>query len=886
MTITIGVPDRDSLVDRQFVEIPGPDGIVKSFQYDAETNTLISKDNQIIIPSFHGLTHVSEDQIPEATPWLRGLISAEDKAKLDSLTQTRLGVLGFIGSGFPEDGGLMSGDIILAAGSEFISLERVGNIIRITAESPIPLSCSCEACAQIYWISDESDTRSVRPPSCNGVMPGVNAYGEMKVYMYPSNVIFNPNDTSSFFAQKSSVPTLIFKRYENGNVNNTAEYHLVLKRRSDTTTNVGWSFTPGPSQVAECVWYMGDDKDGRQLLFKLRTESEPGLLGALLYNGHTITRQMGIITGYTSNILLTNQYYFKKWSIQDTEPVGSQLVATNIWNYTEFDTETSKLTYDSTIQLLGIGDLIELWEFEISNINGVAKYAYYFRQKPSINQDHLWSLTGVVKFGDLFEQRDDINQKISPIGTGTELTAHIDDVSDIRIYEKTIWGITGFPDNVYSTNDGRKNSDGNYEPSGTIINSRYQAYIDHSLPGLVVKEIPQDKRGDINDDGVVDDTDLQLLMDSMETSIGDSAYNSAADLNSDGVIDVRDLGIFGTSYNIEAQKFSDLPLFIWHRLAHKNFLLKAKIGRPDSSEFPPIDLLLNAPIDSMDDEFINIVNRGIYETGVYMNQPYLTIEGINFEKMPPNGAIRILTGVYRDIMWKYHTKIIDGNRVVLVGNEDIFPFDEDYLNPTVMPLTPTNQVIAQVVHSDYTAQAARFEFSVNSTTDQESVQLQVRAGTLSMKTPYEYDRTSINSDPYHYDDFVRGFLPGEFTISDVFTQIGFISDGIGSNVESTPEDFKVYNGGFLPAPIGDETEKWNDLTVMVRDGQLWIWWNGMAVSPDKSKSAQLPTPVTVNTPYFPIISSVGKVGFRLWPGAKIRDIEVSDQLKHFNEFTS
>jgi hypothetical protein len=152
-----------------------------------------------------------------------------------------------------------------------------------------------------------------------------------------------------------------------------------------------------------------------------------------------------------------------------------------------------------------------------------------------------------------------------------------------------------------------------------------------------------------------------------------------------------------------------------------------------------------------------------------------------------------------------------------------------------------------------------------------------------MSTPYEYDRTSIDNDPYHYDDFVRGFLPGSFAISDIYTQMGFISDGIGSGIESTPDTFKVYDGGFLPAPVGEETEKWNDLTIMVRDGQLWIWWNNMIVSPSKEKSAQLPTPVNINTPYWPIISSMGKVGFRLWPGAKIREITVSDQLSHFNE---
>jgi hypothetical protein len=53
-------------------------------------------------------------------------MSADDKCKLDAMLGTRLGVLGFSGAGMPDDGGWLSGDIILAAGTEFISLERIG----------------------------------------------------------------------------------------------------------------------------------------------------------------------------------------------------------------------------------------------------------------------------------------------------------------------------------------------------------------------------------------------------------------------------------------------------------------------------------------------------------------------------------------------------------------------------------------------------------------------------------------------------------------------------------------------------------------------------------------------------------------------------------------
>jgi hypothetical protein len=888
MTIQIGVPNKDDLVDREYVEIPGADGNSHGFQYDKETNTLFSKESQIIIPSFHGLTHVSEDPVPEATPWLRGLLSAADKAKLDALTQTRLGVLGFMGAGMPDDGGWMQGDIIFAAGSEFISLERVGNIIRFTVDTPVPLSCGCEECAQIYWIQDESDLRSVRPPSCNGIMPGINAYGELKIYAYPENQLFNANKSSDYFNQKNVYPTLQFKRYKNGNIQNLAEQHIVLRRRGDGTTNVGWSFTPGPTEIPECVWYMGSDKDGRQVTFELSQTSEPGLLGALLYNGHSITKQMAVVTGYTKTVLSTNQYNMKLWSVPNAKAIGNEFVATNVWQY-RLGVNQSLVT-DNLIQLLEVGELVDLWQFEISRVNNVRKYLYYFSQRPRVSQANLWSLSNSIRFGELYEQRDDTNHGTGT-GTGTDLTAHIDDVSDIRVYERTQWGITGFEDPVYLANDGFINLYGSYEPSGAIINGRYQAVIDYSIPGLKIEKMVNDTRGDINHDGKIDDADLALLMASMGTVVGDTAYNPDADFNSDGMIDVRDLGIFGTNYNIYAKQYSDQPVFIWQRGNHKNILVRAKIGRPKSGGFPPIDILFGAPIDSVDDVYVKIIKRGVFNTGVFANLPYIIFNSEDFKAVPQSGTLRILTGVYRDILWKYSHKIYDGNQLILIGIDTMFPYDEDYLSGSgstgTSPLidTPTNSVVCQLMHADYSASALRLEFSINSTTGSESVQLQMSGGLLSMKTPYNLDRLALDGKPYPYDDFVRGFAPGQFAVSKIYTQVGFISDGIGSDVSSDVDGFKVYDGGLLPAIVNGVTEKWNDIILMVRDNQLWVWWNGLLISPDKELSSKLPTPVAVTTQYWPINKlPIGKFGFRLWPEAVIRDITVSDQLDHFNEF--
>lgn len=901
MTIKIGLPSSDSVVDRQFVEVPGPDGYVRSFQYDKETQTFIHRESQIVIPSFHGQTHVTEDPIPEASPFLRGLMSSEDKARLDALTQTRLGVLGFQGAGFPDDGGFLQGDVIFAAGSEFISLERVGNVIRFTVDSPIPLSCNCEECAQIYWIQDESESRSVRPPSCNGIMPDISGYGELKIYSYPENQIFNPNRPGDFFDSKGIVPAFIFKRYENGNEPNTAEIHAILKRRNDLTTNVGWSMTPGSNGIAEAVWFVGSDREGRQIRIDLMQEQEPGLIGAILYNGATITRRNAVISGYEETVLDTNLYKVKMWNVEEEEVIGDEFTAQNVWQYNNInngDATPTSLVLDKTMQLLSVGEIVELYQFEISNVNGDRTFKSYFSKKPSLNPSHLWSYSSGVRFGDLLESRDDINHVIGVTGTGTEKDASIKPISDIRLFEHNEWGITHYENNLLLSDDGEINSAGVYEPGGTLINNNIQAVVDSSVPGLVVKETPRDTRGDINEDGVVDVTDLNTLMGMIGLTESDSGYDSKADLNGDGLIDVKDLGILATNMNVAAVGTSDRPVWLWDRSNHGNFLFKTKIGLPteEIDSFPPIDIVTGGPIDSYEDVYMKVEERGIYETGPFQSMPYVVVNGIEWNDLPSRGVVRILTGVYRDIVWKYNNKVFDGSRVILVGIEDIFPFDEDYIQQynsgTSMSMNVTdvtgdslkaisdNTTVIQLLHEDYTTPAVRLSFSVNRTEDQEAVQLQVLAGTLSMSTEYELD----NPDNFQ-DDFVRGFLPGEFVVSDSFIQAGFISDGVGADVESNPDNFRVYNGGFLPAPVAGESEKWNELMIMKRDNQLWVWWNNKLVTPSTKASAELPTPVSVSSPYFPISSLlIGKVGLRLWPGSVIRDVEIRDQSRSFNEF--
>lgn len=449
------IPPSNQLFDKEFIQVAGPDGIQTGFQYDLETKTLFAKESQIIIPSHHGITHVSSDPVPNATTDTPGLLSQDDKAKLDALTGTRLGVLGFAGAGFPDDGGFLQGDILLAAGSEFISIERIGNVIRLTVDIPQQF-CACESCAQIFWVQDESDISSIRPPSCSGKLPGVNAYGEMKIYLLPESTLFNPANPIATLGQKINFPAMLFKRYPNAITPGLAEFDVILQRNPDNTSNVGWSFTPGSKGVPQCAWFMGKDNDGGQIRFDLLPNIEPNLLGALLYKGHTLTRQMGVITGYSTDVVATNVYNVTFWDVLGGQPVGDVFQATNVWRYNNplnSPTDLSdprELVVDGTKDLLPVGTLVQLWEFQIGTINGDRQVRRFFNSDPGLTSGVLWSLADAIRFGDLLEGRVEVAQ-----GTTGERNACEGNLSDIRVPERSQWGITGFEDPLLLADDGR-----------------------------------------------------------------------------------------------------------------------------------------------------------------------------------------------------------------------------------------------------------------------------------------------------------------------------------------------------------------------------------------------------------------------------------------------
>jgi hypothetical protein len=185
--------------------------------------------------------------------------------------------------------------------------------------------------------------------------------------------------------------------------------------------------------------------------------------------------------------------------------------------------------------------------------------------------------------------------------------------------------------------------------------------------------------------------------------------------------------------------------------------------------------------------------------------------------------------------------------------------------------------IVELLHQEYNSPVVRVEFSFNSSTG--LVELQFKVGTLDMSLPYEED---IGDD---LDDFVRGLAPG-YAVSAVYSQAGTFT-GVGTQPSASPEGFVVFDGG---AQIGGtQDEYWNRLEVMVRDDQLWVWWNQLLIPPSTTLSATLPTPVDIDTPYFPLTldpdRQFGKTGLRMWPGAKLRRVDIRTQVTLFSEFT-
>lgn len=815
------IPNSASLNDGQLIQITGPNGINTSYFYDQQQKALYFKESQVIYPSFHGITHIAEDPIPNATCDTNGFMSADDKCKLDSILQTRLGVLGFQGAGFPDDGGWMSGDIVLAAGSEFISLERIGNVVRFTADSPIPLVCNCEECTQIFWIQDETEIASIRPPTCSGKLPGANIYGEVKIYLFPESTIADPLNTAATLNNKGSYPAFIFKRYDDALMPGTGELELVLKRNENngTTTDIGWAFSPGSQGKVECVWFTGRDSDGNLTRFDLNAELDPNILGSVLYKGHLITKKMAVITDYTSTVLSTNTYVLKEWDINNARAIGNSFTARNVWRYLNPENPASgsspkQLVIDNTIDLLPIGTLVDLWYFQVGFTAGNPVRRYFFSKQPQINPNNLWNWVDHCAFGDIVVAREEL---LADAGSDDADSAAA--YSAIRDFETAKWGLTGHDDPVLSFNAvataGTEQAD---------FSKQHRAVMDTSLPGLKV-------------------------LQSEDTP----------------------------------SNFSERPVYLWNRTNLNNAIIRLAIGAPTSSLFTPYDILLRAPIDRHTEKYAQVIGKGTVN-GLH----YIRICGVNFDDIPQFGTVRVISPTNNNITYVYNRKFSYPS--LLTGDNGTVGTDyiaSDVLCNSIMlaggadanePFMGEVGDIIELVHQEYSCNIVRVEFSYDDSTG--LLQTQFKVGFLDMSLPYEGD---VGSDDV--DDFVRGLSPG-FAVSAVYSQAGTFS-GVGTQPDASPSGFVAYSGG---AVIGGlQPEYWNTLEIMHRDNQVWIWWNKLLIPPSTLLSRDLPTPVLIDTPYFPVTSNTtkqfGKYGVRMWPGATLRALDIRSQSNLYSEFT-
>lgn len=794
MTIT-RVPQHTALVDGQFVTVQGPDGVTTSYAFDAQQRALYFKESQVVFPSFHGPSHILEDPVPQATCELPGLMNPDDKCKLDALLQTRVGVLGFQGAGMPTDGGWMTGEIILAAGSEFISLERIGNVVRFTVDSPIPLTAGCETSSQIFWVQDETDVVALRPPSCSGRLPGVNAYGELKVYLFPESTVADPDAVAATLGAKDSFPALIFKRYENSISPGTGQMEVVLKRSRFNTlqTEIGWSMTPGAGGVVENVFFTGLDADGNLTRFDMEMEPDALALGSLLYRGHLISRKMGVIVDYTSTVLSTNQYTVREWNLDAGRPVGDSFTARNVWQLQSPETSSAALL-DSSIDLLPIGTLVELWWFKVGEVAGESIRRFYFAKRPSLNPNHIWTGVGAVEFGDLGQARSEEAGTVS--GSVTE--------SVERDFSFTQWGLSGRAQPLLSFDVARGSGT---EAAQLAVSHR--AVVDTDLPGLRV--LPSD---------------------------------------------------------VAMSDFSERPVVLWNRSAVCNGFLRMDIGRPEQPLFVPYDILLRAPVDEFSAQYMQVVGAGALADGTQ----YVRVCGA--PDLPRFGSVRVFLGATDPNVVLRYSSVLQFPQLGSseVGAEQLCGSVALVLDE---PFPGSVGDVLELLHTEYSSPILRVEMNRDPGLDVVSVQF--RVGTLDMDLPYEDNVLS------EVDDFVRGLAPG-YTVSNIYSQAGTFT-GVGSQPDSTPDAFVVYEGGRQIG--GPEPEYWNKLEVMVREGQVWVWWNDLLIPPSPQLSASLPSPQTVNTPYFPISTGVrrfGKFGLRLWPHATVRRVELRTQISLMSEF--
>ena len=200
----------------------------------------------------------------------------------------------------------------------------------------------------------------------------------------------------------------------------------------------------------------------------------------------------------------------------------------------------------------------------------------------------------------------------------------------------------------------------------------------------------------------------------------------------------------------------------------------------------------------------------VSNTGTVSGNSYVIVRA-RPEDIPTHGTLRVLTGSAINTIWRFSSKAIaggisDGTLIAIIGSE---------------ALSVTNGDVVQIMHEEYNSPCVRINFAENT---QGQVSMQFQVGTLDVTSSY-------GANPEMFDQ-VKSFLPG-YAVSAVYTQSSAFS-GNGAQPTTNVPNFVVYDGGLVGG-----TEYWNELQIMQRGGQVWIWWNGLLIPPSPVLSAEL-----------------------------------------------
>jgi hypothetical protein len=276
-----------------------------------------------------------------------------------------------------------------------------------------------------------------------------------------------------------------------------------------------------------------------------------------------------------------------------------------------------------------------------------------------------------------------------------------------------------------------------------------------------------------------------------------------------------------------------------------------------------MDVLLQGPIDHFTGAYMKV--RAV---GTVNGLHYIVVDGVGYNDIPNHGVVRIIEGTNKNFIFRYGDKFvypssgnIDGIVLAASANDN-------------SPYVGSIGDVVELLHKEFTCPCVRLQFGTN-TGVPGSYTLQFKVGILDMSKPYELDNPQSS-----VDDFVRGMRPG-YTVSGIYQQNGTWS-GTGTQPVAIPSGFSLNDGGLV-----SNTDHWNVLEIMLRDNQVWVWWNQLLIAPNAQLSALLPLPVAVTTAYFPINTgrAYGKCGLRMWPGSKLRRMELRTQSRLFSEFT-